>query len=801
MMEARFKALLQKEAGFYRKLGQGAVQCELCRRYCAIREGEAGKCGVRKNAGGKLYSLVYGRTVSMEIDPIEKKPLFHFKPGSHCMGISTFGCNFFCLHCFSPDTNVLTGEGIRRIEDLFGVGAPLAEEENVSIRKLNGLEVVTQRGDLSELVHGFRHSYEGELLEIKPFYLPSFKCTPNHKIFIETKEGEHSSKTAAELKEGDLLLIPREFSSKQKVIDLAEVFKHHVILFKKNAWKYDLKRAEEIFSLYSSGSTSKELGEKFDMHPVYVRHLISKIREHGFPFLFEQMGGIEVKGDRVRFKFSKSEVPRFIEINPDFAKLLGYYCAEGHVGFPGNRPTSYYLRFSFGKHETKYVKEVQRLVSRVFGLSSSISPAETTLNVVVGNSPIALLFKFLAGSGAKNKSIPSEILFADRKTIKAFLAGYVAGDGWVGREIISMSSVSESLAVGLCGLLLKVGAVPRFYVWNPSPRKKIVGRTISQSQLYYVKVKVSNPERFLQEADYREAKGLNKKCIERDNYFLIPIKQIKKYQYRGPVYNLEVKGEHSYLASFAAVANCQNWQTSQQRSEAAIASVPFTSPEEIVEQTLASGTEGIAYTYTEPTIFAEYALDTMRLAKKKGLYNVWVSNGYMTKKCIDAIAPFLDAINVDLKGDSRFYREVCGNANVEFVKENIASLFEKKIHVEVTNLIVPGYNDNEKSYKEASDFVASVSPTIPLHFTRFWPQYKMQHLPPTDVEKLRRAKETALKAGVKYAYIGNVGEEEPTLCSKCSAVLVKRLNLTASVKELGKNGKCKKCGSKADIIV
>jgi len=258
-------------------------------------------------------------------------------------------------------------------------------------------------------------------------------------------------------------------------------------------------------------------------------------------------------------------------------------------------------------------------------------------------------------------------------------------------------------------------------------------------------------------------------------------------------------GISTYGCNFSCL-HCQNASISQQRSEEAIAAVPFISPEEIVENALASGIEGIAYTYTEPTIFAEYALDIMKLARKKGLYNVWVSNGYMSKECIDAIAPFLDAINIDLKGNERFYREVCGNASMRFVKENIALFHKKKIHQEITTLVIPGYNDNEADFKEVSEFIASIDREMPLHFTAFWPQYKLEHLPPTDSGKLRQAKEIALKAGVKFVYIGNIAGEENTLCPKCGATLVKRFGFAAQPIGLGKNGKCKKCGAKSGII-
>jgi len=271
-----------------------------------------------------------------------------------------------------------------------------------------------------------------------------------------------------------------------------------------------------------------------------------------------------------------------------------------------------------------------------------------------------------------------------------------------------------------------------------------------------------------------------------------------------PLYHFKPGSQCMGISTFGCnffCLHCQNAGISQERSEQAIAKVPFTSPEQIVEETLAAGVEGIAYTYTEPVIFAEYALDTMRLARKKGLYNVWVSNGYMSKECIDAIAPFLDVINVDFKGNERFYKEVCGNVRVEFIKENIKLLHKKKVHQEITNLVVPGYNDNEKDFKEVSEFIASIDKAMPLHFTRFWPQHKMQHLPPTDEGKLRRAKEIALKAGLKYVYVGNVAAEENTFCLKCGAVLVKRFGLAGEAVGLDKSGKCKKCGAKSGIIV
>jgi len=340
---------------------------------------------------------------------------------------------------------------------------------------------------------------------------------------------------------------------------------------------------------------------------------------------------------------------------------------------------------------------------------------------------------------------------------------------------------------------------------------EFAGREL-QEAMFYKKLGEKAVQCFLCRRECAIAEGNKGACGARKNicgklYSLVygrtlttnidPIEKKPLYHFR---LGTQCLGISTFGCNFSC-GHCQNWEMSQQRSEQAIAKVPFTSPEEIVGQTLAAGVEGIAYTYNEPAVFAEYALDTMKLARKKGLYNVWVSNGYMSVECIEEIAPFLDAINVDFKGNREFYREVCGNVNIEFVKENIRLLHEKKVHMEIACLIIPGYNDTEKDFLETAEFIAGIDPLIPVHFSRFWPQYKMAHLPPTDTGKLRMAKEIALKAGLKHVYLGNIAEEESTKCPKCGSVLVKRFGMAAEPVGLAKGGKCKKCGAKTGIIL
>ncbi len=246
---------------------------------------------------------------------------------------------------------------------------------------------------------------------------------------------------------------------------------------------------------------------------------------------------------------------------------------------------------------------------------------------------------------------------------------------------------------------------------------------------------------------------------------------------------------------------CQNHDISQDFLEEDIAKVPETTPEQIVQNTLERGLEGIAYTYVEPTVFIEYALDIMKLAHKEHLYNVWVSNGYMSKFALKELVRYLDGANIDLKGDASFYKKLCGNADVDFVKESIKFLHKKKVHVEVTNLLIPGYNDSKAQIKEIVSFIASLDKKIPLHFSRFFPHYKMLSTPITPIETLREAYEIAKTAGLQYVYLGNVPEAQHTYCPKCQNVVIERIGYEITLIALDEKGRCKYCNYNLGIKV
>lgn len=240
---------------------------------------------------------------------------------------------------------------------------------------------------------------------------------------------------------------------------------------------------------------------------------------------------------------------------------------------------------------------------------------------------------------------------------------------------------------------------------------------------------------------------------------------------------------------------CQNWQISQAgKNEKDWGGGQVLSPREIVAAAVRKGCRSISYTYTEPTIFFEYAWDTSRLARAAGLANVFVTNGYMTAEALRMIQPTLDAANVDLKAfREETYKKVCG-ARLGPVIDSIRLMRELGIWVEVTTLVVPGMNDGDEELRSIARFIASVSPEIPWHISRFHPDFKYTHAPATPVETLRKAEALGRDAGLKFIYIGNVwGESEATSCPRCGKILIRRSGFSMEENRV-KAGTCPYCG-------
>lgn len=245
---------------------------------------------------------------------------------------------------------------------------------------------------------------------------------------------------------------------------------------------------------------------------------------------------------------------------------------------------------------------------------------------------------------------------------------------------------------------------------------------------------------------------------------------------------------------------CQNWEISQGSPE----KLSYTSltPQELVDKAKASNSPVVAYTYTEPTVFYEYMLETAQLARGQGIKNVMHSNGYINEEPLRQLAKYIDAANIDLKGfKEEYYAKIC-EGSLEPVLKSLKVLKEEGVHLEITNLVLSGFNDDPETITKMCNWIKdNLGAATPLHFSRFFPMYKLLGLNPTPVEALENARKIALGCGLKYVYIGNVPghSDENTFCPKCGKIVIKRSGYI--VQEINLlDGKCKFCREKIEGV-
>ena len=269
-----------------------------------------------------------------------------------------------------------------------------------------------------------------------------------------------------------------------------------------------------------------------------------------------------------------------------------------------------------------------------------------------------------------------------------------------------------------------------------------------------------------------------------------------------------------------ACSFCQNWDLSQatrqvkeefakDRGEQALRIGKLTGlgqslePEKIVDYCIQNSIPGIAFTYNEPSIVFEYAFDTFRLAKKRGLKTVFVSNGYESLEATKKLEKCMDAINIDLKAfTDEFYLKTC-RAKLEPVLESIRRFAKTNVWLEITTLVIPGKNDSEGELREIAEFIAGQAKHIPWHVTAFHPDYKMRDSDSTPKETLAKAYKIGKEAGLKFVYAGNILDEkmESTFCPKCNALLIRRQAYAVGIENIDlKKGKCKNCANKIEGV-
>lgn len=239
---------------------------------------------------------------------------------------------------------------------------------------------------------------------------------------------------------------------------------------------------------------------------------------------------------------------------------------------------------------------------------------------------------------------------------------------------------------------------------------------------------------------------------------------------------------------------CQNWQISQRPAEETENyDLP---PGKVVEAALKNRCRSIAYTYSEPIVFYEYMMDTAKLAKEKGLLNLWITAGFIEEKPLLELCPLMDAANVDLKGiTEKYYQEMC-SAQLAPIQNAIITLRRRGVWVEITNLVIPTWNDSENDIRTLCRWIVDhVGADVPLHFSRFTPMHQLKNLPPTPHETLTLAREIAFQEGLHYAYVGNIPDHDGnnTYCPRDKKLLVRRIGYTILENHI-QEGKCPFCG-------
>ena len=908
-----------KPATLWRRAETGKIVCTACARYCAIGEGQTGLCGIRGVLQDKLWLYVYGKIITGNVDPIEKKPVMHYRPGSKIFSIATTGCNWLChpagtqirmadgdtrpveevrpgdilwsvargptqdvvsavgsrkaptyrvrlqtgrpllatlehpvltrrgwvtvgglvpgdlvmrideahprgfdvcrvgdlphslgfhprelsrflktrpglpretaglgwsrvrgvtfespgesvysfesipyhnysaegsvvhncRYCFLPGTRVLTDQGHEPIEDVFTSAAPTEDSE---VRLVGDRLAFTHRGRWRRVLKAFEHLYCGNVLTLKAYYLPGFECTPDHAVFASIAGGRVTKVKAKNLKVGDFLAIPKPQAERTRgAIDVKPILR------------------SQPAPAYRSRAT-----------------------------LVEKNGRVGWSTER------GTGVPSRLRVTPRLARLLGYYCAEGSVSWHAKRANSGSTWFSFGAHEEERIREVESLLLRLFGARSRRSRQGNRTAVIVAGASLASVFRNLCGESSATKRVPGAILTSTNPSVhRGFLTGYFNGDGYVtkrkgGGFVLGSSSVSAKLSYGVGQLLFALGAVPRVYLAENDPEYVIEGRTVSRSNDVMVRLWA---DRVALTPDVTGWRTSRVRVIETPEYFLVPLREIDEREYIGPVYNVEVDEDHSYTANFAAVANCQNFDISQRRKIEGIDVEPM----DVVRMTLEQGCQGLAYTYNQPTIWMEFAHDIGVAARKAGLINIFVSNGYDTPETVGMMGDFLDAITVDFKGsgETNFVRKYINIPNADPIFQTILEMRDKtKIHIEITDLIVPKVGDDLEACRKLSKWVYDeLGPDAPIHFLRFHPDYKMMDFEWTPVATLEKHCEVAKAEGLRYAYIGNVPGHpyEHTYCPGCQKIAVKRHGFDITGWYLDKRNKCKSCGTAIPI--
>ena len=616
-------------------------KCVLCEWRCRVDRVEGkrlGACHLDAEARVATFFQHFG----------EEPPLVD----RHGSGTIFFAsCTFRCAFCVHPSTEIITQSGPTQIAEIFAAANGKTAKGEGRIAWPSELLTVDHRGHVVGVRKAFRHKYSGRMLTVKPYFLPAIITTPDHEIYATPWPGilPLTKIKASELKKGWFLAIPK-FSSFESsdVLRVAEVLGTPTSLYRKST-KITRVKARTILRLRREGYTSKRIAEEVGLTPSYLRKIAPALERYGITDrLFWGENPMLDKGDHVRYKMEKPPyIPSSIELDERLASLLGYYCAEGFVRKARERPNTYSLSFSFGRHESHLAQRTGGLIAEIFGIRPRLVRRKSTITVESGKTSLALLLARLCGFKSHEKRVPPLIFSAKRNIVKAFLQAYVQGDGSNTQNFMSTNTVSLELAKGLCWLFLRLNVIPRFYEYKPSPHKKIEERTVRQSVLYYVKVPLDDYQRKVLDQNVPQLGRRYRLCSEDENYLYVLTRRVTSFQYSGPVFNMETaEDSHSYLANFFAAGNCQNWDISQNPDAGAPVSAKRLSL--IIKSLRNDGAANINFVGGEPTPNLHVIVDAL------GHTNVsvpilWNSNMYLTPEAMQILADVTDIWLPDFK--------------------------------------------------------------------------------------------------------------------------------------------------------
>jgi pyruvate formate lyase activating enzyme len=687
-----------REAQLYQSLADGRVRCTACARYCNIPDGKVGLCGVRQNIGGKLHLLVYGKVITGHIDPIEKKPVTHYMPGSRIFSIATTGCNWLC-HPAGAEILLSNGEK-KPVEELLPGDSLWSYDVN---RGMNiHPNIVTHTGSRLARVWDVRYGSKGQ---------GRLSLTAEHPVMTVS-----GWKRVDGLGPGERILkvwyqntldwkCKRPSSIQRAVFNCAKCgqsvrgidnWNRH----RGKCYTEGLEKPPEVIERYRQRMRANNPMKD----PEVARRAIGASKER---FLRDPTHGWHRNTQRLR---------TWLHRHPSDGQKKLYELLDG-------------MGLEYEK-EYRIHPEHPKVRSRATYIADAAFP-DAMLDIEIDG------WWHYNHEGTRQADIVRD------ETLRA--------DGW---QVLRISG--------------------RYVFSHPEEVKTLIVQHMAQPVMS------------------------NKRAW-------VDVKAVGPTDRFEPVYSFECIPDHNYVGDGVIVHNCsycQNFDISQRRKVEGTDMMP----PEVATLALSHGCQGLAYTYNQPTIFMEFAHDVGVEARRNGLINIFVSNGYDTPDTVGMMNDFLDCITIDFKGNAEtsFVRKYIGIANAEPIFQTILEIKNKtKVHMEFTDLVIPEVGDKLEDARKLSRWLYdNLGPDYPVHFLRFHPDYKMMNLPHTPVKTLEEHCKIAREEGLRYVYVGNVPGHpwEHTYCPECNAIAIKRYGFDVTGWNLDEQNRCASCGYQLPII-